>query len=88
MRPRPGDHTRTNGTVSLALALMLTGVASGVSGPPTAAGRPRAVTTLSGVPPEVRGEANAWPLPDHDYLNSRDAGMSPISSKTVSRRNV
>jgi len=83
--PRPGDHTRTNGAVWLALALMLTGVASGVSGPATAAGRPRAVTTLSGVPPEVRGEANAWPLPDHDYLNSRDAGMSSISSRTVSR---
>lgn len=39
----------------------------------------------SGAPPEVRGQANAWPLPDHDYLNSRDAGRSPIRVSTVSR---
>jgi outer membrane protein assembly factor BamB len=38
----------------------------------------------SGTPPEVRGQANAWPLPDHDYRNSRDAGRSPIGSSTVS----
>ncbi len=24
---------------------------------------------VSGAPPEVRGQANAWPLPDHDYNN-------------------
>ncbi len=85
MRPKAGDHTRTNAAVLLALALIITGVALGPSGAATAATRPRAVTAFSGTPPEVRGEANAWPLPDHDYLNSRDAGVSPISSKTVFR---
>ena len=39
----------------------------------------------AGAPPEVRGQANAWPLPDHDYRNSRDAGSSPIRASTVSR---
>ncbi|MGP0029436.1 MAG: PQQ-binding-like beta-propeller repeat protein [Acidimicrobiales bacterium] len=33
----------------------------------------------------MRGQGNAWPLPDHDYLNSRDAGASPIRMATVSR---
>ena len=42
-------------------------------------------TGQSGTPPEVRGQANAWPLPDHDYSNSRDAGTSPIRVSTVSR---
>jgi outer membrane protein assembly factor BamB len=50
-----------------------------------AGGRSLHVASQLGIPPEVRGEANAWPLPDHDYSNTRDAGVSPISAATVSR---
>jgi outer membrane protein assembly factor BamB len=46
---------------------------------------PAALAAQRGVPPEVHGEASAWPLPDHDYLNSRTASTSPIRSATVSQ---
>ena len=51
-----------------------------VAGPGVTAG-----AATSGAPPEVRGQSDAWPLPDHDYDNSRDAGRSPIRVSTVSR---
>jgi outer membrane protein assembly factor BamB len=51
----------------------------------SAASQPAGPSALAGAPPEVRGQVNAWPLPDHDYLNSRDAGSSPIRVSTVSR---
>jgi outer membrane protein assembly factor BamB len=54
-----------------------------VAGPALTAGAAARAAT-SGAPPEVRGQANAWPLPDHDYGNSRDAGRSPIRASTVS----
>ena len=50
-----------------------------------AAGRPLRAASQAGAPPEVRGQSDAWPLPDHDYSNSRDAGVSPIDAATVSR---
>jgi outer membrane protein assembly factor BamB len=64
--------------VLVALA-MVTGLA--VTAAAAGAPRPSAPT---GAPPEVHGQANAWPLPDHDYLNSRDAGRSPIRASTLS----
>ena len=65
-------------TVGLAVA------GSGFADRAAAAARPHGAVQ-SGPPPEVRGQANAWPLPDHDYLNSRAAGLSSIRSSTVSR---
>jgi outer membrane protein assembly factor BamB len=66
--------------------VIVLGVLGGVaSNPARAAARPFRATRPSGVPPEVRGQADAWPLPDHDYLNSRDAGTSPIRVSTVSQ---
>ncbi len=71
----------------VAIAVLL---AAGVQGFDNGAGaveRPLRIAAASqlGAPPEVRGEVNAWPLPDHDYLNTRQAGASPISASTVSR---
>ena len=69
-----------------AFTLMLAAAIWGFDNGAVAAGRPLRLASQLGTPPEVRGEAaNAWPLPDHDYLNSRDAGVSPIRGSTVSR---
>ena len=71
----------------LAFTVMLATVTSGFDTSAGAGGRPLHSSSQLGAPSEVRGKAaaNAWPLPDHDYLNSRDAGVSPIRGSTVSR---
>ena len=71
----------------LAFTVMLAAVTSGFDTSAGAGGRPLHSPSQLGAPSEVRGKAaaNAWPLPDHDYLNSRDAGVSPIRGSTVSR---
>jgi outer membrane protein assembly factor BamB len=67
-------------TVLLATVILALDTSAG------ATDRPLQSPSRLGAPPEVRGEAlNAWPLPNHDYLNSRDAGVSPIRGSTVSR---
>lgn len=39
-----------------------------------------------GAPPQVRAAgAEQWPLPGHDYDNTRDAGSSPITAATISK---
>jgi outer membrane protein assembly factor BamB len=41
---------------------------------------------FTGAPPQVASAgADQWPLPGHDYDNTRDAGASPIDAKSVSR---
>ena len=70
------------------LSAVIALVAAGVWGFDTSAGagdQPLRSASQRNAPPEVRGEANAWALPNHDYFNSRDAGVSPIKSSTVSR---
>ncbi|HZR12534.1 MAG TPA: PQQ-binding-like beta-propeller repeat protein [Acidimicrobiia bacterium] len=37
------------------------------------------------IPPEVRDHAADWPLPGHDYANSRHATDSPIDVGTIAR---
>jgi glucose dehydrogenase len=70
---------------SVAFTVLVTAVVLGFANSATAAGGQRHLAAPIGTPPEVRGQANAWPLPDHDYLNSRDAGASAITRSTVSR---
>ncbi len=81
MRKRTGRRRLARSVGAAVLTVLVT--AAGLVGAAAADARPPG--TWSGVPPEVRGQANAWPLPDHDYLNSRDAGRSPIRVSTVSR---
>ena len=66
-------------------ALAVLAVVVSVSGVNPVASAATPGITVPGAPPEVRGQGNAWPLPDHDYNNSRDAGASPIRASTVSR---
>jgi outer membrane protein assembly factor BamB len=67
-------------TALLAAVILALDTSAGATDPP-----PQSPSPL-GAPPEVRGGArNAWPLPNHDYLNSRDAGVSAIRGSTVSR---
>lgn len=66
------------------VALLLTASVLGFDNGAAASGRLHE-TAARGAPPEVRGAAGAWPLPNHDYFNSRDAGRSAIRSATVSR---
>jgi alcohol dehydrogenase (cytochrome c) len=79
-----GRQTFMFGSGVVAFTVLLTAVLGFDSGS-VAAGRPLR-SASHGAPPEVRGQAaaNAWALPDHDYLNSRDAGVSPIRGSTVS----
>ena len=69
----------------VAFIAVLTAAVWGFDTSAGAGGRPLRLAAPLGAPPEVRGAAHAWPLPDHDYLNSRDAGVSPIRGSTVSR---
>ena len=82
MRPRSG---RRPCATWFELVVCTVVVMTGVSGWNSLAGATSHGVTMSGTPPEVRGQANAWPLPDHDYLNSRDAGASSIRASTISR---
>src|SRR5271156_3762372 len=81
---RPSPHSGFV-LVTLLLTTLLATLGLGSAGGASASARLLGAATRSGTPPEVRGQANAWPLPDHDYSNSRDAGVSPIRSSTVSR---
>lgn len=39
-----------------------------------------------GAPPQVRAAgAGQWPLPGHDYDNTRHAGSSPVNARSISR---
>jgi glucose dehydrogenase len=75
------------GSGFVAFTLLLTAAVLGLDTSAGAGDRPLHSSSQLGAPPEVRGKAaaNAWTLPDHDYLNSRDAGVSPIRGSTVSR---
>ena len=79
-RPR---SRRRRPTKWCALAVLAVMVSVSWAKPMASAASPGA--SVSGAPPEVRGQGNAWPLPDHDYNNSRDAGVSSIRASTVSR---
>src|SRR5215213_10027173 len=48
-------------------------------------GRAPAPGDLSGPPPEVRAAAREWPLPHHDYANTRATSDSQIDSRTIGR---
>jgi alcohol dehydrogenase (cytochrome c) len=58
-------------------------------GAPSAAGAASGVlahNAYGGAPPEVRSAgAGQWPLPGHDYDNTRDAGSSPITARSISK---
>jgi outer membrane protein assembly factor BamB len=75
------------GSSCVAFALLLTAAVLGIDTSAGATDRALHSPAHLGAPPEVRGKgaANAWTLPDHDYLNSRDAGVSSIRGSTVSR---
>lgn len=77
---RSGRSTTIFGDCALAAALLLTAMVLGYNNRVAAADS----ATRHGAPPELRGAANAWPLPNHDYSNSRYAGQSLIRSSTVS----
>jgi outer membrane protein assembly factor BamB len=52
----------------------------------TAVSSGSANNAYSGAPPEVRSAgAGQWPLPGHDYDNTRDAGGSPVTAHSVSK---
>ena len=60
--------------------LVLAGTAAACSSPPTAAPTPRLA------PPAVASAAPTdWPLPGHDYTNTRQAGPTPIRAATVAK---
>lgn len=42
----------------------------------------------AGTPPEVARAANDWPLPDHDYANSRATTTSKITARNVAKLHV
>ncbi len=85
MRPKAGRLPNTAWTAFVVLTVVSTAVGLSRTYGASAAVRALRVVAQSSAPPDVRGEANAWPLPDHDYDNSRDAGVSPIRASTVSR---
>jgi outer membrane protein assembly factor BamB len=80
------DHRRRVApwVAAAALAAMVMVVRPALMASAAGPSAPTQSSAGSGAPPEVRGQVNAWPLPDHDYLNSRDAGRSPIRASTVS----
>jgi glucose dehydrogenase len=80
-----GQRTVMRSSGVVALIVLSTAAVLGLGQSAGAAAGTHRVASSLGVPPEIRGQANAWPLPDHDYSNSRDAGASTINSSTVSR---
>jgi outer membrane protein assembly factor BamB len=53
--------------------------------PSAASGHPPG-NAYSGAPGEVRSAgASHWPLPGHDYENTRDAGSSPLNARSIPR---
>lgn len=85
MQCRTRGHSLTARKRLVVLTSILTVVVVCSNSGAGADGRPLRTATQLGAPPEIRGQVNAWPLPDHDYLNSRDAGVSPIRLSTVTR---
>jgi glucose dehydrogenase len=45
-------------------------------------------TAPAGTPPEVAEAANDWPLPGHDYANTRSTQTSPITKRNVKQLRV
>ncbi len=57
-----------------------------VTGPPaTAARRQPPPPGATGAPPEIAANVSAWPLPGHDYGNTRATTTSTINASDVSR---
>jgi outer membrane protein assembly factor BamB len=77
---RRGTATKCGTT----LALILLGICSWNA---AGAATPRPENGAYGGAPSEVGIAGAgqWPLPGHDYDNSRDAGNSPINARTISK---
>lgn len=65
---------------------------SGSSGDTSASTSPRhgssKSTAPAGTPPEVARAANDWPVPNHDYANTRSTTTSRITSRTVAKLRV
>jgi len=77
-------RTRTTPGLGAVLALCVLSL-----GAPNAAGAAVSASgndAYGGAPPQVRAAgAGQWPLPGHDDDNTRDAGRSPITARTVSK---
>jgi outer membrane protein assembly factor BamB len=56
--------------------------------PTTAANGAPTTTAPKGTPPEVARAAADWPVPNHDYANSRATSTSPINASNVARLDV
>ena len=51
---------------------------------PSSATHAAGSTAFEGAPPEVAAAGNdQWPLPGHDYDNTREAGQSPINARSI-----
>ena len=76
---RHGRRPRTRVGLFLALATVMAVL--------TACGRdgPAVMTPAIPVPPEVASSGGEWPLPGHDYANSRTALDSPIVASDIDR---
>src|SRR4051794_26209533 len=45
----------------------------------------KGTTTVRTAPPDVRAAAREWPLPNHDYGNTRATTTTAIDARTVGR---
>ncbi len=78
-----GSWTRLAVIATGLVAICLAGCTSGAS---TSALPATSNHSYAGAPPEVASAgADQWPLPGHDFDNTRDAGPSPIDAQSVSR---
>ncbi|MGB7050921.1 MAG: PQQ-binding-like beta-propeller repeat protein [Acidimicrobiales bacterium] len=74
---------RTALVAAALVAVCLAGCASGAS---ITAAPPPSNDAFTAAPPEVVSAGSSqWPLPGHDYDNTRDAGRSPIDAQSVAR---
>jgi outer membrane protein assembly factor BamB len=69
---------------AIALLALVAVVACSYPSEPTSATLAAGSTAFDGAPPEVAAAGNdQWPLPGHDYDNTREAGRSPINARSI-----
>ena len=73
---------RNQGAIALLAAVAVVSCSS--QNDPSSASPTAGDTAFDGAPPQVTAAGtDQWPLPGHDYDNTREAGQSPIDAKSV-----
>jgi glucose dehydrogenase len=73
---------------ALVASACTSGQSDGAGTTPSSAHRQTTAAAPSGTPPEVARATNDWPLPDHDYANSRATTASAITKRNVANLRV